>query len=158
MKPCKACGQPRPLDDFGLKSGSRDGHTSTCKECLRARARASYRALRERVQAAGFAPNPVGFPHERLLTPGERLADARERAAAWRRQSPIASRAYYRQWRRARQRATAEVAALSGKRWTPREDAIAMREDIGLVEIATMLGRSWASVLCRRKALRAAAA
>jgi hypothetical protein len=43
------------------------------------------------------------------------------------------------------------------KLWTPEEDAVILRSDIGVVEMCYMLGRSYYAVVGRRKTLRKAA-
>ena len=43
MKPCKQCGDVKPLDEFYLNSGMLDGRTNTCKRCEYKR-QAAYRA------------------------------------------------------------------------------------------------------------------
>ena len=42
MKPCKICGQVKPLADFYRASGARDGYRSDCKSCNLAARRAKY--------------------------------------------------------------------------------------------------------------------
>lgn len=42
---CIHCHETKPLSDFYEDERMRNGHLSTCKDCVRARARAHYRAL-----------------------------------------------------------------------------------------------------------------
>ena len=35
MKPCNKCGQLKPISDFSLNRGTKDGHRNTCKICAR---------------------------------------------------------------------------------------------------------------------------
>jgi WhiB family transcriptional regulator, redox-sensing transcriptional regulator len=51
QKKCPACGETKPLTDFGRETGKPDGHTSRCKACRAAGARQA----RARGRAAGAA-------------------------------------------------------------------------------------------------------
>ena len=42
MKPCIACGKIKPIDDFYLQKGMKDGHLNKCKQCCVEQAK--YRA------------------------------------------------------------------------------------------------------------------
>ena len=42
----------------------------------------------------------------------------------------------------------------NGRRWTAAEESIVVRDDLGLVEMAWMIGRSYAAVASRRVVLR----
>jgi hypothetical protein len=44
MKTCAACKTAKPLDDFARQTKSKDGRHPYCKECTRARMKASYHA------------------------------------------------------------------------------------------------------------------
>jgi hypothetical protein len=43
-KPCKACGQTKPLAEFYRNAAMRDGHFGKCIRCMRAEAKARYEA------------------------------------------------------------------------------------------------------------------
>lgn len=40
MKHCNKCGVTKPLSEFHKKAGRKDGHASTCKQCVNDRQRA----------------------------------------------------------------------------------------------------------------------
>ena len=42
MKPCKKCGETKPLSDFYTNPQLRDGHVNTCKECCNKRSKAYH--------------------------------------------------------------------------------------------------------------------
>jgi len=44
MKPCRVCGQEKPLDDFYRAAGGADGYQHRCKVCTRAARKARYYA------------------------------------------------------------------------------------------------------------------
>lgn len=68
--------------------------------------------------------------------------------------APLRAGPTHRAWRAKRQRLTSELAVLNGKRWTTAEDVVVMRDDVGLVELAVLLGRSYSAVMNRRKIVR----
>ena len=42
MKPCKKCGETKPLSDFYTNAQLRDGHVNTCKQCCNERSKAYH--------------------------------------------------------------------------------------------------------------------
>ena len=44
QKPCKACGQVKPLDEFYRHAAHRDGHFGKCIKCMRSEAKVRYDA------------------------------------------------------------------------------------------------------------------
>lgn len=42
-KPCKACGQVKPLEEFYRHAAHRDGHFGQCKACMSLAAKARWR-------------------------------------------------------------------------------------------------------------------
>lgn len=87
-KHCHGCDQPKPLDEFGRRSASKDGRNSRCKACMRAYHRAYYQANKARRRAQ---------LRRHYAAHRERYRDyARER----RRKYPKKIAAYHAQWRR----------------------------------------------------------
>lgn len=71
LKPCRDCGEPKPLDDFNRNHTTRDGRQPHCRLCQRAR-NASY-----------YHGNNVLY---------------QERARLWKEQNPARNRATKRAW------------------------------------------------------------
>lgn len=67
-KPCKACGAPKPLDEFPLVQQNRDGRDGTCKAC---------REDRRKEQHAGRAAQRAEGEAEGEMVPEEALVCAR---------------------------------------------------------------------------------
>jgi hypothetical protein len=53
QKPCKACGQVKPLEDFYRHAAHRDGHFGRCKDCMNAAAKARRERDIEAARAKG---------------------------------------------------------------------------------------------------------
>jgi endogenous inhibitor of DNA gyrase (YacG/DUF329 family) len=53
MKPCRKCGQDKPLTDFYASAGMRDGHMNTCKVCAVETSRAWAQSNPERTRELG---------------------------------------------------------------------------------------------------------
>jgi hypothetical protein len=53
MKPCRKCGQDKPLTDFYASAGMRDGHMNTCKVCAVETSRAWAQSNPERSRELG---------------------------------------------------------------------------------------------------------
>lgn len=51
MKPCRQCGETKPLGEFYRHAQMGDGHLNKCKECVRARVTAHRAANLDRVRA-----------------------------------------------------------------------------------------------------------
>jgi hypothetical protein len=51
-KPCRDCGEHKPLDQFPLQKGGRWGRHPLCKPCRAAQERARYQRDRDRILAA----------------------------------------------------------------------------------------------------------
>lgn len=101
MKTCNSCRQAKPPTDFHARKASGDGLCHTCKECAKARARASHNSNREKRNArrkSSYAEN-----HTR------ELASRR----AWREANRERSRQIVREWVCANPGAK----AASDKRW-----------------------------------------
>lgn len=47
-KPCRKCGDTKPLTEFHRASGTRDGHRGECKQCFRLAAKARYPEVRDK--------------------------------------------------------------------------------------------------------------
>lgn len=52
MKICAACGEEKPLSDFGVRTGSSDGLNSRCVACARAASKASYEKTKARIASS----------------------------------------------------------------------------------------------------------
>jgi hypothetical protein len=61
-KRCPKCGRTLTVADFGVDQGRRGGRKSLCRPCDAERARAYYRANRERVLARGEGASAEGEP------------------------------------------------------------------------------------------------
>jgi len=46
IKYCKKCGAIKPLDEFGVDAGRKDGHSYSCKLCLRLAYKKRYKKIR----------------------------------------------------------------------------------------------------------------
>lgn len=66
VKTCRTCATPKPLSDFHRRTVSADGHTSSCKDCVRTHNRANkdklaayrrthYAANRDKLKARSHA-------------------------------------------------------------------------------------------------------
>jgi gas vesicle protein len=51
-KICKTCGKEKPLSEYGVMKGTKDGLNYTCKECCNERARAYRKANSDKVRAS----------------------------------------------------------------------------------------------------------
>lgn len=90
FKRCTTCGESKPLFDFHLHSGRKDGHTNKCKPCAKAAATASRQARLEQVRA---------YDRERQkLKPRDKLkqttAKHYQKKKAYYREKVVARRAY----------------------------------------------------------------
>lgn len=53
MKACSCCGIDKPADEFQVRRASKDGLTSSCKDCLKKRDRARYLKEKDYRRAKG---------------------------------------------------------------------------------------------------------
>lgn len=69
MKFCKMCNQTKALDDFHRDKGAKDGRTSYCKVCQKAKTREWYAENREyvRAQEKHKKPETRAYMRESLL-------------------------------------------------------------------------------------------
>lgn len=81
MKRCNKCGVVKPLCDFYIAAGNRDGRRGECKECSLAQRKRWYQKNRERSMAyvrAWQQANPQRVKAWRLKNRERRLAKMRE--------------------------------------------------------------------------------
>jgi hypothetical protein len=81
MKECKKCGVVKPLDNFYIAEGTRDGRRGECKECSLAQRKRWYRKNRQRSMAyvrAWQQANPDRVKAWRLKNRERRLEKLRE--------------------------------------------------------------------------------
>lgn len=90
MKPCRRCGEVKPLDKFYEHPQMADGHLNVCTACICAQTKARREANIERVRAydrqRGQSPERKAANRKRYrkdIADPEKRARIREQASAW---------------------------------------------------------------------------
>ena len=157
LKRCSKCGETKPLAEFSKDKSRRDGLDCRCKECCRSYHRRYYEANRdavlEHVRRYREENRDAVLERDRRYREENRDAE-RERVRRYyeenreaERESSLRREAEYRTL-------TSEVATRTGAAWIEAEDAYLMSSSDPATVQAVELGRTYASVVSRRKRLR----
>lgn len=84
LKTCKKCGLEKPVDDFYSGAQTKDGRSSSCKDCVKAAAKARREAkieyYREYDRERAKLPQRKAYARKYQRSPRGRAAAARYRA------------------------------------------------------------------------------
>jgi len=157
MKRCRRCGETKAAGEFYHHLYALDGLHSYCKTCCgeiaRAYRRANHAAVLRRQRAYREANYEFVAERKRVYA-----AANGEACAARTRAHYAANREAIAVAKRERNAVTRASATHHGLRWTAAEDALVLRDDLTLNEIAFMLQRTRDAVMRQRWLLRNRAA
>ncbi len=101
MKPCIHCGETKPLTEFYRHDGMADSYLNTCKECVKAAARANRAAnpehYKEYDRQRAFRPDRVAARkayQEKAKKDPNRLKRDRERITRWKAKHALKRKAH----------------------------------------------------------------
>jgi len=102
-KKCKYCGEVKPLSEFSISKGMRDGHLNKCKVCHRAYVKEHYKANREKYLQRSKEAYRAEGGREASVKAGRKYSNSPKGKAAKRRyyeKNREKVREYNRKWRR----------------------------------------------------------
>lgn len=133
-KECTTCHVSKPLEDYNKSSGGKHGRASRCRDCTKAW-QAEYRRTNPGKQAEWWAKNR------------EKRSEYTKR---WNEKNPEKARATIQKLQEQYKKESSRTASNNGKAWTDEDYVTLMRDDISLMEISKLLGRTYASVGMKR--------
>jgi hypothetical protein len=137
-KECTTCHETKPLDAYNKSAQGKYGHASRCRQCTKAE-QARYRA-----------ENPEKMREARKSWVQNNPEKHREHNKRWAEKNADKVRATVDRIQKQYKEETSKTAVNNGKPWTDEDYETLMRDDLTIVEISKLLGRTWASTQVKR--------
>lgn len=122
-KQCTKCRQVKPLDAYNKQAQGKHGRASRCRDCSKAE-QADFRR--------------------------EHPDKKREQNKKWAEQNPDKVRATVDKAHKRYKEESRRTAVNNGKQWTEEDFVTLMRDDISVLEISKLLGRTYGSTQVKR--------